>query len=569
MRFILNLCHFNYFKKITLALRVFLFLLCLILVNFQVQALVSLESVVLGDFSEKFSKDKDPLDYIFNREENLSGLETRKYRENLSLYRGFYEEGKNLLNQCKVPYELRYESIWHKSQVKRALGSTLQYVVLDLLTRAIPTYAKYFDYQATEYEKLTSGMVDSFCSQNLSIISKNTLKKNFIYHYKNDPNFRLPSIDGNPLFSENLSSLQSARTAMEHEFKMAMDLFRSACSWSGGSEDYGLMTPLLKHPSIFAFLIRQFEGQVLEWKSSNNSIYKNKTGKVLNVWCENLICRRVLPSHFKNVVNRMLGSENLSEDLKKLYCEEILSLDYDLKSTLDQSLLKLMKLRSFESENLLTSYMISLLTGVPDFILRAKNLNELEEVFRSSVDSNWSVWAKKQIEEVQRDVYYEEPLTLELARTRKNFDAFSNNIDMYFDVNMGEFDRSVVNTGKVKATFRFTLPTQLIKYIHREIIGIDPRDVVAKENFRKRIRAQLEDHIIDLKNSFLVVPWKGDLTSFIGDELIEQVALKEGSALNSMKDKNTRVNIHFYFGTFALKSIKHMYSVQKDQRLKP
>lgn len=529
-------------------------------------ALVSLESVVLGDFSDKFSREKDPLDYIFKREENLSGLESRRYRESISLYRGFYEEGKNLLNQCKRPYEIRYESIWHKSQVKRALGATMQYMVLDLLTRAIPMYAKFFEFQETEYKNFSENLVNNYCSENLSIISKKTLKKNFIYHFQNDSDFRLPTTDGNPLFNESISSFQGSRQVMEQEFKIALELFKSSCSWSGGSEEYGLMTPLLKHPSLFAFIVRQFEGYELSWKSSNNSIEKKRTDKVLNVWCENLICRRVAHVVFKSSVNRMIGSDNLSEDLKKLYCEEILPLDYDIKNTRDEGLLKDMKARTFESENYLSSYMVSLITGVPDFILRAKNFKELEDVFRSNVDSTWTNWAKNQLEGIKRDVFYEEPLTFEVVKNDKLYKPFDSRFDLYFDINLGEFDRSVEARGKVKVVYNFKLPTQIIHYIRREFIGLDPRDTVSKENFHKRVRAQLESHVEKLKNAYIVVPWKGDLAGFITDELIEQVAMKEAKAIIGMREKEVPLTIHIHYGAFALKTIKHMRDVENQKK---
>lgn len=528
-------------------------------------ALVSLESVVLGDFSEKFSTEKDPLDYVFKREENLSTSSLRQFRENLSLYRGFYEEGKNLINQCKKPYEIRYESLWHKSQVKRALGATMQYLVLDLLTRSLPIYAKYFEFKDEDYKNLTENLVNNYCSENLSIISKKTLKKNFLYRFSNDSDFRLPSTDGNPLFSENLASLQNSRTVMEQEFKVALELFKSTCSWSGSGEDYGLMTPLLKHPSLFSFLVRQFEGFELSWKSSTNSLEKKNTTKVLNVWCENLICRRINSIAFKNQVYRMIGSDNLSEDLKKLYCEEILALDYDVKNTKDELLIKEMKARSFEAENILSSYTISLITGVPDFILRAKKFSEMEEVLRSSVDTTWTNWAKKNLEEVSRDVFYEEPLTFELVRNEKNFKPFDKKFELFFDINQGEFDRSVEAHGKIRTVYNLKLPTQIIMYIRREIQSLDPRDTIAKENFYKIVTAQLEGHVKKLEASFIVIPWKGNLSRFLADELIEQVAMKESKAILGMREKEVDVAINIHYGVFALKTIKHMRDVANQK----
>ncbi len=530
-------------------------------------ALVSLESALLGNFSDKFSKEKDPLDYIFKREENLSGLSNREYREKLSLYRGFYEEGKNLVNQCKKPYELRYASLWEKSQVKRAIGSTMQYFTLDIISRSLPQYAKYFEFSLEDYTHLVDGIIQSSCSNNLSIISKKTLRNNFILRFKNDSEFRLPSVIGNPLFAENLQDLQPTKNAMEVEFKYATELFRSACAWSGASEDYGLMTPLLKNPMLFAFIVRQLEGQELEWKSATNSLQKRKTDKVLNTWCENLICRRVTPQKFKLNVYRMIGSDNLSEDLKKLYCEEISSRDYDLKATKDEGLIKKMKARGFEEENFLSSTLIALITGVPDFISRAKNFSDLEEVFRSSVDSTWLNWAKNQMENVKREVYYEEPLTFELVRNDESFKPFDSRFDLYFDINLGEFDRSVERLGKIQSSFEFEIPTQLILYVRNELIHSDPRDKISAENRQKRVYANLEKHIEELKKRFIVLPWKGDLTQFVTQELVEQVGLKEPKAFQFMNTSTVKVKLHLSYGAFALKSIKHQRDVLNNSKV--
>lgn len=537
-----------------------------VFISLPTHALVSLESVVLGDFSPKYSKDKDPLDYIFKREENLSGLELKTYRENLSLYRGFYEEGKNLLNQCKRPYEIRYESLWHKSQVKRALGASMQYALIDLSTRALPVYAKYFEFDQEEYQKMVEGLVNNHCSDNLSILSKRTLKKNFLYRFQNDSDFRLPTVAGNPLFGEGLASLQTSRLVMEQEFKIAIELFKSSCSWSGASEEYGLMTPLMKHPSLFAFLIRQWEAVELSWRSSSNVIEKKNTDKVLNVWCENLICRRIIPSAFKTQVYRMLGSDNLSEDLKKVYCEEILPLDYDIKNTRDENIVKNMKARSFEDENYLSSYAVSLITGIPDFILRSKNFTELEEVFRSNIDATWLSWAKKQIEEVPRSVYYEEPLTLELINNNRTFSPKDRKFDIYLDVNMGEFDRIVENKGKLKASYNFLVSAQLLQYIRREVENLDPREREKKDYFYGRVRAQLDSSMGKLTASFQVVPWVGDFAGLVTQELIDQVASKEPKMFEDPSIKEFQISLHFHYGVFALKAINHMRNVESQNK---
>ena len=70
-------------------------------------ALAPLESFVLGNFSENYSeKITDPLNYVFVRDKNQKTGDINFKRE-LALYRGFYEEGKNLDNFCKTAPEVQ------------------------------------------------------------------------------------------------------------------------------------------------------------------------------------------------------------------------------------------------------------------------------------------------------------------------------------------------------------------------------------------------------------------------------------------------------------------------------
>ena len=72
-------------------------------------ALAPLESIVLGNFSEQYKENEtDPLFYVFEHSANLKSTNLRDFHKSLGIYRGFYEEGKNLDKMCKEPKKVDY-----------------------------------------------------------------------------------------------------------------------------------------------------------------------------------------------------------------------------------------------------------------------------------------------------------------------------------------------------------------------------------------------------------------------------------------------------------------------------
>ena len=115
-----------------------------------VWALAPLESLVLGNFSENYSENEtDPLNYVFARDKYQST--DAGHKRDLALYRGFYEEGKNTFNYCKNYREIHYATDWEKLQVMRSTLSELQYIGLDITSRALPQYAKALEFTRQEY----------------------------------------------------------------------------------------------------------------------------------------------------------------------------------------------------------------------------------------------------------------------------------------------------------------------------------------------------------------------------------------------------------------------------------
>jgi len=542
----------------------FIFLLGLSCLSWKTSwALAPIESLVLGNFSESYSENEtDPLNYVFSRDKTL-GKKDESFKRELALYRGFYEEGKNLNNYCKETRPVRYSSEWEKVQVMRSLLSEIQYIGLDLTARAIPQYAKALEFTREEYSNLVDNLVGNYCSANLSVISKKELKNNLLIKFDKENSFRLPSVKGNPLFPDNLDSYLPPKAAIEQEFKYTVKLFQSMCSWGGNPTNPGLMVPVLKNPALMSFFFRQMDNRTIEWKELDNSVFTKEDKKTVQVWCDNLICRKTIPETFYNKVYFSVGGTNLTEDLRRLYCEDWRLVDYRPNQN-DERLAKMMKSITFDEENFINSQFIALITGVPDFLLRGEKFNQGLDTLRSSIDFTWNKWAKAQTELQGRELYFEEPLTLELVERNQYFSIFTPHFKVAFDVNLGEFDRIAQRLGKVRVVFNVNVQKSFLRYYRETLRDLDPMDKAERERLLKRFKAQISSDIQSARTKFLIPPWKGDLEQLIASELTEQML--------SVADRNFKMEgsgflpipIELNYGLFALKYINHQKTVQQN-----
>lgn len=526
-------------------------------------ALAPIESLVLGNFSESYSENEtDPLNYVFSRDQQL-GKKGDKFKRELALYRGFYEEGKNMANYCKSERPIRYATEWEKMQVMRSLMSEIQYIGLDITARAIPQYAKALEFTRDEYVNLVDNLVGNYCSANLSVISKKELKNNLMIKFDRENNFKLPSVKGNPLFPDNLDTYLPPKTAIEQELKYTVKLFQSVCSWGGNPTNAALLVPVLKNPALMAFFFRQMDNRSIDWREQDNSVYTKEDKGTVQVWCDNLICRKTIPETFYNKVYFSVGGTNLSEDLRRLYCEEFRTVDYKANQN-DERLARMIKSMSFDEENFINSQFIALITGVPDFLLRGEKFSQGMDSLRSSVDFAWNKWARTQVESQGRELYFEEPLTLELVERKQYFNIFAPKFMVSFDVNLGEFDRIAQRLGKVRVSFHVNVQQSFLKYYREALRNLEPTEKEEKERLLKRFKAQITKDVQSAREKFLIPPWKGDLEALIAGELTEQMM--------SVADRHFKVGDHGFmaipielnYGVFALKYINHQKTVQNS-----
>jgi hypothetical protein len=526
--------------------------------------LVPLESILLGDFSEKYSKEsKDPFDYLFLKKTELDGKMSKKRQ--LTIYRGYYEEGENLKKFCSKKQKISYPTLWQKDQVKRSTFATLQYIGLDISVRSISQYAKYFEFSSDEYNNLVENIVGNSCSRNLSIISIKQLKKNFLTRFKGENSFDLPSIEGNPLFPKKLATMVSKDDAKEREFLKTVEMFKTFCSWGGDTENTRLLVPYIKHPVVFSMLIRQISSELLEWNPEDRKVLKMKNQKSLQVLCEGLICRRVTKVKFKKRFPKSIGHKSLQNDLARLYCSELRDADYVVKGQA-KKISKIIKSMTFDSENFLVGQFIALQTGIPDFFLRANNFKKASTFLRYNVDTTWDEWAYNQIDKFKGDVYYEEPLTLELVSRDLYYKNYESKFKVVFDVNLGEIDRANQMVGKVSSKFDIKFSFKFLKWARREWIQLDPRNKYRKESLFNKMKHRIKPSVERVRKKFPVPPWEGDLDVIIRNEILNQIADYEGSYFEDNDSGMVNIPIVINFAPYALKYLRYEYRVKENQR---
>lgn len=524
---------------------------------FDIKALAPVESIVLGSFKEEYiESENDPLNFVFSREKDVNKSELAQIRTELAIYRGAIQEAKNLVNECRDLGKYNYLRDWDRIQVKRAEVALLQYIGLDLSTRSIAKLSKKLDFNEEEYENLIQNLVGNYCSQNVTVISLKELKNNLQLKFQKSSDYELPSVAGNPLFPRDLKNYMSERLLLENQFKMSVKLFQSFCSWAGNPEDLKLLVPLVKNPFVMSYIHRNLSGQKLVFDAITNNIYSKVDGAGVKVWCENLICRKVTNEEFERKKILNMGSSNFLIDLKKLYCNDFLTADYAKEE--DPKLIKIIKERTLDEENLMVGQFISMITGVPDFLLGQKTFENAQDLLKSSIDDTWIKWAEKQTQDFTRELYFEEPLFIELVDRNLFFNKNNNELKVVFDVNLGEFDRTAQIVGKIGIDFKIIIPNSFLVLLKKEIQFPD-YTISSKEDFLiKKMRNMIVDQVEYTKTKLLIPPWKGDLAQLIAYEIYQQVAAKSAK-VEYENEGMKEIPVKIYYAPFALKYLNNQF----------
>jgi hypothetical protein len=523
-----------------------------LLLSQDIFGLVPLESLVLGDLSDAYKKEAtDPLNYIFT----FRGKFKIEQKRSLAYFRGFIEEGENLQNLCKVNYEINYRNQSEKDTVERSMVSALQYIGLDILVRALPQYAKFFEFSTKEYGNLVDGLVGNYCSKNISIMSIRELKKNMMLNFSLGEDFPLPSIKNNQLFPKKLEEINTIDNIMEREFFQSVKLFKAFCSWGNDLDNYRLLVPILKNPIIMAFIIRQLTNQKFNWDSINNFISLKNDFNTDQILCNGLICRKTDWEKFQNEIPRSLGSRGIKEDFTQMYCSEFSKLNFKRQNQ-EPKILEIIQKEKEIGPNLMTGQFLALLTGIPDFFVRSKNFSDAKKFLKFNFEEDWTNWANEQNKSFGKNLYFEEPLSLEVVSRELYFNNYLPKFKVMIDLNMGEFDKVAEEVGTVKVSYNLKIYKSYLGYIRNEWLGINKMQVQAsKEKLLENFSLTILDQVQKFRGKFRVPPWSGNLEKLIARELLTQLVEYQGSFFTNAKAELIDIPIELNYSPMALKYI--------------
>jgi hypothetical protein len=532
-------------------------------------ALVALDSLLLGSFSDQYKKEiEDPIAAIFNSDiyDEAKPGQSSIYKKNLSLYRGFIQEGQNLKKSCEKSIKPVYETRKLYNQAKRSFLASLQYMGLDLTARYLPHYAAYFEFSEQEYSNLVDGLVGNYCSQNLSTISVRQLKKNLLFKFKYKDKVDFPSVLGNPLFSDRLDRLSTMNENRKREFAMTIELFKSFCSWGGDVNNYRMLTAFIKNPVLAAHTIRSLAGEKIIWNNKKEEARIVSDTKPQQVMCRNFICRKTSPVSFRRYFPKAIGSKNVREDLNRLYCHDLNLAEYQYKHQ-PPKVAQMIKKSSLEHEHMLTGQMIALTTGIPHFMLQTSSFKQVQDSLRASVDRVWDEWASSQKDLHKRSLLYEESLTIEVIPRNFQDIAIDKNIYVNLDLNVGELDRTSEVTGKLSHKFSVLLTKPYVKWL-KDSLSARKSDVDIDQipHLMESLEARIAKGLFELESKIDLVPWKKGLESIIARNIIEQMISSERIHGRTLAIE-MKVPIQFNYGLFALRYIRYLHKSEKARRL--
>ena len=259
---------------------------------------------------------------------------------------------------------------------------------------------------------------------------------------------------------------------------------------------------------------------------------------------------------------RGAGTKSIKEDLDRLYCEQLRDVDYTSKDQ-EPKIKEWIKKISFDEENLVVSSFISLMTGVPDFFLRSETYTDGKEFLRLSLDRNWKNWSERQTNNFTKDLYYEEPLTIELVDRSLYYKNIEPKFSVHFDINLGEFDRANQKVGKISSYFKLKISKTFLKWAREEWNGISPGEKQKKEKIVSRFKQEIAEGVQKARSKFRLPPWKGDLEKIIVEELLEQLVLFNGLPFKGEQGLAS-IPIKLNFAPLALRYIRYQYKVKQN-----
>lgn len=531
-------------------------------------ALAPLEGLLKG--SVRSVSQNDPLKNLFTQQFFAQGTsESQAALEKVDNYKALFVLGNKLEDTCSQERFYTYENVWQEQEARRSVAATLQYIGLDVSSRAIVEYAKAFNLEQKKFENIVDNLIINSCSDNITVFSKKLLRNNLMEMWESkNTSFLTPSHKNLPFVAASNAMISESFTAKEREFDATLKNFRDLCSWDSDVDNYRMMAPYLKNPYLMSIVINNLLGVEISWNKKEKTSVLRPSENSIKVGCEDLICRNRSDSAFHNMFPRMVGSVSLNDDLEVLYCNHFRDVGLKTKNAPDK-IKKWMKAQTLEEGKILPMNTVALLTGMPEFMFSVDQFSDLSKLYSNTIEERWDRWAKQQTETLVLDLLFEESLVVDLAPVSPASKS-SGDLSLTFDFLLGELDREIDVVDKISASFHLEFPNSFLNWVRRSSISASNRSQYAKlEDIEKKIINYVQVQLDEKRKLFQLELWNEDFARIVANELQSRILAYGGKSktyggksLNALDRGKTIVPVTFRFGLFALKYLRSKHNAQ-------
>lgn len=483
------------------------------------------------------------LDFLLSKTKNLV-LDDDNDKEHIEELIFYTKESDFLEKTCSQDKKIAYENVWQKIQVKRTLLASLQSEILKKASRYFAYLAQRMDLKKEEYDNSVQSIV-SYCSPNMTVISHKRLIKELT-----------------ELYSDHLSSWdslgQSTFYAKEHQrtllnkdlypklFVETASVIKSACSWDGDPEREQSIYNFISNPSIAAYIIDQVSMGKRSYDIGQKKMVLTDH-KAPRIYCDDFVCREKNWIYFYSKTPKSLGYSTLKSDYQKLYCQEFYRPSKPLgpkeKNTLSQ--------------------LYSIFFNVPNFPLLLRSQKHFDILVESSFRQRLSNWSQFLLKDDIESIPLEESLNLKLIAREQNLLSKEKDIEVQFDLNYGEMDKSIEKVGKVSTFLEHEFKSDFIRWAQIQWAIHQANEKSKKDPIIKAIQGRIEDKVSKMLKSLDLRVTYGSFARQASIEILDQLILGYGR----FDGQDTKLKLVLSYSPFALKYLRKRKLRESAHRL--
>ena len=449
---------------------------------------------------------------------------------NIYNYFEFHIDTEKFINSCKTRSLPRFYSFDQRRIGELNFIATIQHAVLNSLVENIIYLAKKNELDQKDFKILSENLVNNFCSENLTIISKKELKNNFNYIFKNMVINESENVLG--VHNNQLTKLINIKSYYENQLNASMMAFRSFCSWGGTEKDLGLLNPFLTSPHLIYYVFEQLKNGQKNYEPIN---------------CKNYICRK----------NNKLNEEEkyrFIADSYDLFCTYFKDIS-NYPETKNVSLKKWNETMAIDDYKLQVMQVLSSLQKTSNILALADGKNNLQ-ILESNIDDYFLDWAKAKTASLIDQLKFEETISLSL----RNRDQKKGTRQLNFDINYGEYDFIQGELGKLKTFVNLKFKKSLIQHLYNEIYHSANWSQKKEKHLKNVIKYHVQNQLEKIYAEFFFFIPENEFFDNIADGIFTDVQNSDSKAI---KKFNGNYKSNFYYGHYALAFIQKEFQTKK------